>query len=636
VTVVQDLLPLAAKATTQNTSVVEIKNATPAGGVLQSALFEHPKGVGAPARVTFPLRLPAVAPGERLVFAFDVALSDGVPWQTANPSPDGAGFSVQVDGKSAYTQVWKQSAWHPGAVDLTSKAGQEVKISLLVDPLKIVNYDWALWGRPRLLRVKTSPISVSGKGTPAATETTVGLLVVDKARSLRRIRLIPDVGEPVEWKRDAESQGRPFTAFEYHFPKARRVRVVTEPPGVTAHLATAAFAPQLRIETVSCVRALPLVGERTTLRVTVRNVGAGMLPAGAAVAGLTRDGTALPGLQIPRLAPGMQWRGEWPWRATKAGRVALVGFVTTGKNADNRLRRNASAEAFLPPRTEDTLGNKHVRLAFVRSVTGYAGAIVSARRGDRWVSMGSLVPLFGVASGKTDPLWEPRPTALRRGAGGKPDAVEGSLTAARRAPNGVLWNCTLKIALDPAAPTARLRYEWKPGSDTAVHALWGPNFYAGDGTVGEASSGGLFPGLEFLSGGETSSNPRGFAPPIHERFTPTADKITIPLMAVAMGKGQCGAAAQSGPVLLPRLTQRPTDGQNGNGRTAATVSPLTVALLWDNALSAEGSSSPRPFNALLFAELPAGDGEPTGWVYSCRPAQSTFPRTRTGRAVPMP
>lgn len=122
VTVVRDLLPLAAKATKQNTSVVEVKNATPAGGVLQRALFQHPKDVGSPARVTFPVRLPAIAPCERLVFAFDVALSDGVPWQTANPSPDGAGFSVQVNGKSTYSQVWKQSAWHPGAVDLTSKA----------------------------------------------------------------------------------------------------------------------------------------------------------------------------------------------------------------------------------------------------------------------------------------------------------------------------------------------------------------------------------------------------------------------------------------------------------------------------------------------------------------------------------
>ena len=141
VSVTQDLLTRAGKAVVQNASMIEVKDATPAGGVLQRALFEHPKGVGSPARVTFPLRLPNVGRGERLIFAFDISLSDGVPWKTASPAPDGVGFAVEVNGKPAYAQIWKQSQWHPGAVDLTARAGEKVEISLLVDALKTANYD---------------------------------------------------------------------------------------------------------------------------------------------------------------------------------------------------------------------------------------------------------------------------------------------------------------------------------------------------------------------------------------------------------------------------------------------------------------------------------------------------------------
>lgn len=593
VTVVQDLLPLVARAAVQNASTVEVKNATPAGGVLQNALFEHPKAVGASARVTFPLRLPALAPGERLLFAFEVALSDGVPWKTASPAPDGAGFAVEVNGKPAYSQVWKQSRWYPGAVDLTARAGQDVRLSLVVDPLTIVNYDWALWGRPRLLRVRTAPLATS-KNAPATTKTTIGLLVADAAYPLRRLRLTPDKGEPIEWKREGTDKGSSLAAFEYQFPDAQRVRVEAEPAGAGIRLATAAFEPHLRIETVSCVRALPLVGERTALRVTVRNMGPGVLPAGRAAAGLTQNGAPLPSRLIGRLAPGRVWRGEWSWRAAKAGRIALVGSVMlpadTKVKAPAPLFRSGTAEAFLPPRAGDRIANRHLRLEFVRSRDGYAGAIIRARRGKEWVSTGSLDPLFRIAHGKSDPLWELRPTTLEHGTTG---ASSGSLTALRRDSKGVLWHCTLTVALASHSPVARLRYEWRPDSDTAVYALWGPNVYVGDGTVGEASSGALFPGLEFLSGGEPSSSGRGFAPPLGNRFTPTAEKVTIPLMAVAIGADSVAPPLNPERFYCPDSLKDQSVAKSRRKPGATAMPPLTVSLLWDTRALASARPSAR-------------------------------------------
>lgn len=620
VSVIQNLLTQTPKAIVQDASTVEVKDATPAGGVLQSALFEHPRAVGRPAQVTFPLRLPRMARGERLLLAFDVALSDGVPWKTANPAPDGVGFAVRVNGKLAYFQVWKKSEWHPGAVDLTASAGQQVRISLLVDPLKIVNYDWALWGRPRLLRIKAVPLGAASHRSThrfthrSTTATTIGLLIADAARPLQRLRLIPDHGDPVEWNRKSEAESRSLVAFEYRFPQANRVRVEAEPAYATIRLSTAAFPPALRIETVSCVQALPLVGARTRLRVTVRNNGGGMLSAGRAIARLSLNGGKLPPQTVPRLAPGMVWRGEWPWRADRVGRVSLAASVSsTGKQPLGTIVRGGTAEAFLPPRAGDTLGNRHLRLEFVRgdAGSGYAGAIVRVHRGDRWVSTGSLVPLFRIASTKNGPLWEPRPTTLQRTVPpqgtGKVEAVAGSLTATRRGPDGVLWHCILAVALDPNAPTARLRYEWRPGAATAVYALWGPNFYAGDGTVGEASSGGLFPGLEFLSPGEASSSPRGFAPPLGDRFTPNPDKITIPLMAVSVGAGSVAPPLNASRFYCPdSLKDQP--GNKTGKQPPAVPAPLTVALLWDNRVPTAASRAARPRPSARFCSPNTEEG----------------------------
>jgi hypothetical protein len=595
VTVVEDLLTRTAKATVHEASMIEVKESTPAGGVLQRALFEHPKGVGKPARVSFPLRLPAVSRGERLLFAFDVALSDGVPWATVSPAPDGVGFSVLVNGKKAYDQVWKQSKWHPGAIDLTALAGQKAELSLLVDALQTASYDWALWGRPRLLRVKTAPPRPASR--PATTETTIGLLVADGAKPLQRLRLIPDSGDPVEWNRKEEGQSRSLVAFEYRFPGARRVRIESEPRDARVQLASAAFAPSLRIETAACVRALPLVGERTLLRVAVRNLGPGMLPADGAVARLSVAGVALPPQRVPRLAPGMVWRAEWPWRGKTTGRVALAASVTAPGFAPVPAR-SGSAEAFLPPRAADTLGNRNLRLEFVRGSQGYAGAIVRARQGDRWVSVGSLAPLFRVASTTAgSAAWEPRPSALIRQNGKNGEAVAGSLTALRRGPDGVLWQCALSVALDPAVATARLRYEWRPARATTVGALWGPNLYVGDGTVGEAASGGLFPGLEFLSPGEASSSSRGFAPPLGDRRTPTADKITIPLMAVSVGPDSLAPPLNPGSSTVPTLSRTGPYPKRVGQATAPAAQPLTAALLWDGTVpraAKDRTLRPRP------------------------------------------
>jgi hypothetical protein len=604
VSVEADLLKRAAAASVQNASIIEVKGATPAGGVLQQALFEHPKGVGKPARVSFALRLPVLARGERLLFAFDVALSDGVPWAAADPKPDGVGFSVQVNGKTAYSQTWRQSAWHPGAVDLTARSGQRVELSLLVDALTSANYDWALWGRPRLLRVTAAPVS-AGRGQ-AFTDTTVGVLLADDARPLRRLRLIPDSGAPIEWNRDDEGQSRALVAFEYRFPGARRVRIESQPADSRVRLATAAAPPSLRIETVSCVRALPLVGERTVLRVAVRNAGPGVLAAGRAATRLSVGGVALSPKQIPRLAPGQVWRAEWPWRGKKTGPVALLAAVTT-PGAPAAARKTGSVEAFLPPRATDILDSPHLRLQFVRGRGGYAGAIVRARREGQWVAVGSLAPLFRVAP-TAAALWEPRPKVLRRSVGKGREAPAGSLTTMQRGPDGVLWKCDLTIALDPAAPTARLRYAWRPSRATTVRALLGPNLYVGDGTVGEASSGGLFPGLEFLSPGEASSSSRGFAPPLGERSTPNADKITIPLMAVAVGPDSIAPPLNPDRFYCPDSLSGLRSPRRGSTGAPSASAALTVALLWDGTVPGAASRAARPRPSPRFSSPNTAEG----------------------------
>jgi tetratricopeptide (TPR) repeat protein len=128
-------------------------------GDQRRVIFMHPD-----ARVSYRLALPAThaMPGRTvggLSLAFDVATA---PESWGQPG-DGVAFAVSVESSGGTEQVFStyidpkgneaDQDWHAYAVDLSAYAGQTVTLVFETGsgPLGDGRFDWAGWGRPRLL-----------------------------------------------------------------------------------------------------------------------------------------------------------------------------------------------------------------------------------------------------------------------------------------------------------------------------------------------------------------------------------------------------------------------------------------------------------------------------------------------------
>jgi hypothetical protein len=570
--VVADLLPLLGslrQVRVQDASAFEVRRPVPANGVLQNAFFLHPKAPGRPARAEVAVPLPRVPPGGRLLLAFDVALSDGIP-MAERAGIDGVRFGVDVDGQPQFRADWRECRWQPAAVDLTAQAGRTVRLALLADARKVVRYDWALFGSPRLIVV--SPDLAATARPPVC-----GMARISWAggKPPARVRLVPEGGgggDAVEWRPAAGLVGT-TAAVEFSFPRARRVRVVTDPPADTSRVTLASYAPAVVLTHVGATQAAPRTGGPAPLRVEVRNTGRGLLSPGDAVAELRVKGRTVGRRALPALGPGEAWRGDWAWRAPAAPGVFPVEVRLVGRLE----RRQGRVETFAAPAAGNTreAGNTLLRVQFVRSGGQYAYARVLARpnAAATWQPVGTLRPILSADTGNGKNAVEIRPQDIVVDASGRRATLAGTVTDSA----GVRWAASATVEVDSSRPMARLRYQWTPVRDARVAALMGPNLYVGDGLPGgDRKAWGLFPGLEYLYRGEQSSSSRGFAPPLGDRRTPDPRKITVPLMAVTLGpQGEA-------PPLNPGRFDCP-DSLLGGLATAddAPEKQMTAALWWD-------------------------------------------------------
>jgi len=114
-------------------------------------IFQHPnvEAGGPVAELRYPqVHLPAVAANEKLILHFFTALAERIP---ADAAYDGCVFAIRLDGETVFRELYAQRAWKEWAIDLTPLGGETISISFLMDPLGTSNYDWAFWGRPRVL-----------------------------------------------------------------------------------------------------------------------------------------------------------------------------------------------------------------------------------------------------------------------------------------------------------------------------------------------------------------------------------------------------------------------------------------------------------------------------------------------------
>lgn len=112
-----------------------------AAGWLAPAIFHHPpaEGVGK-AHYTVPL--PEVSSDKKLYMRFETGFMA--------ETQDGVGFSVLVNSETLWEATQSTLDFIQREIDITAYAGEEVEITLLVDKLEDLSYDWALWVMPRI------------------------------------------------------------------------------------------------------------------------------------------------------------------------------------------------------------------------------------------------------------------------------------------------------------------------------------------------------------------------------------------------------------------------------------------------------------------------------------------------------
>ena len=548
VVMVADLLGEFAPNQVRDSLATEVRRPGSAGGVKVDALFEHPLEPGREAAVDYELTLPALGNGASLVFAFDLALADGIKLAEG----DGVRFRVAVGDEIAFTQDCHECVWRSYAVDLARWAGRKVKLSLRTDCRQNSAYDWALWGNPRVLLVNGRTLAELQTPGGAAVQLAAGVvLVAEPPAGLQRLRLRAGDAAPVEWNRPAAAAGAATpVVLDFGFTNRQPVRVEWEPrAALTAgQVRLAPYAPTLRLERTSPTRALWLAGGEAPVRVVVRNVGRGSSAAGQAGVELRLGEKLLAGLAVPALLPGEAWEGEAGASLPKmAGDYDLAARLTATALGAPATELHRSVAVY-PAATggDRVVANAGIRVDFVPGGQGgYGYARIAAPVGGGWETVAIWRPLFEIESETAGGPrgWRLQPHLAPAAAGDTVRTLVGDGADA----DGVVWQA--RLTLTPAADAGRvkLHYEWTPAQDRRVRALRGPNLYVGEGTTGAGKEWGLFPGLEYLYGAERSSNPRDFAPPIDDRRMPRSDKITLPLMAVTIGVGsQAPTAAGAG------------------------------------------------------------------------------------------
>ncbi len=576
VEVVADLLELFPSAQITNCSSWEVRRPSVAGGVKQNAIFEHPVTPERPARAEFQLHLPDASPGDLLLFAFDIAIADGVK---LTPRDDGVRFTVEVDGKKVFTRETRETRWQSHALDLTPLAGRRVPLALLTDPITNSSYDWAVWGSPRVLRFRgTGGVKADSPGK-ISSQLSSGVFAVKPAAEVK-VRLKPaGGGSAVEWTAPAQA----WLAKDFDFPAATGVELEWEPKDAipAANLLVAAYPARLELLTVSATRAVVFAGETVPVRVELKNDGRGKLEAGEATLKLRAGEESVASQTLPAIAPGETWRGEWNWKAPAepAALTLHAQLIAPQPLAEKRT----VVEVFAPVLPGDTwsIQNEQIKVQFVPQAGTFAFARVFARQADDWTPVAVWRPLFQiVAETKAGAqTLEIRPHTARQTADGR--TMEFSETI--RDADGVAWETRLRVALDSNQPMARVHYEWKAAGAREVKALLGPNLYVGDGTTGEAKTWGLFPGLEYLYGAERSSNPRDFAPNLADRRTPHPHKITVPLMAITIGPDSQAPPEKAARFFAPDSLKDRSSAEAAQlkAQSSKLNSDFTVALTWN-------------------------------------------------------
>lgn len=519
-----------------------------AGGVKKAALFEPPPVEG-DARIQYEVVLPKVESNENLILHFSIGLRDGVDFELPHTKPDGVQFSIEISGQRRLEAVSEACRWDEYLIDLSDFAGSTVQVAFLTNCNGAGNtdYDWALWGNPRVLKLTRTSLLVRKK--EAEPRLTRGLAMGLLDGENPELSVVEFDLETSTWSSEIADE--------------LSQQIQTKAGASVVELALYAEQPKLEIVAVGPSAALLTAREDFDLQCTVRNNG--LVPLEpiheASVAinriKLRRGRTTQP---LKRLNPGEETTFSWSIRSFSRESTARASVVLRCQLATGEIRQSVEQNVVLLPAiprisnqtaselcTYDQNGhvvteNQHLRALFTRGTDGFEYCLLFAAKNGRYRQAATCKAISEIgyrnASGKPQHI-RITPTIYQLAGNNRGESIV-LLTSEERDEDGVLWSYEARFSLSEESRRLKVEYNLTADKERELTVFNGPILYAGDGAFGERKTAALFPGLEFLETGEASSSSRDVAPPNNNRLVPHPYKITIPLMAVEHKKTLIG------------------------------------------------------------------------------------------------
>jgi hypothetical protein len=530
------------------------------GGVQKQGFSLHPTKDDTTA--TYTVQLPKTAGEERLVMAFSAGMNEGFNANDPEHPYDGVKFALRVDGTEVFATDLVETKWIDGAVDLTPSAGKRIEVVFVTNPKTNSNYDWAVWGRPRILRLSKN-LFAGNMSLPISK----GIVVADYAMGPNTIEIRPVLKSAaktvssVKWTSAAgpiAAKSIAVVPFDFSAAGASGVSLVMSDQ--ISLVQVYEYNPELEIVSFGPANALLFANTPAEIRCVVKNVGEGILNSSAgAKASLSANFTPAPKakgkpasssgpIALGSLRPGETKTLTWPGLLSP-GLSPKASVEITGQGiakVTSTWQGSVAKTPVSPPskvakpecmRLSDgtvVLQNPALRLTFLLGKDGYVGWMASVPKGDAW-QVAATGPLGKVVI----PGADSQPTTYQIHAADPKLANEpGESPVVRFTANKQIGAAMCRFewtfSIDWSDPKVSMSNSMASDRPTEILHFSGPTVYAGDRGFGKAKDEGLFPGLEYLLS-ESSSGTENASPPYNLRTVPHPNKVTIPLMAVRKG-----------------------------------------------------------------------------------------------------
>ena len=314
---------------------------------------------------------------------------------------------------------------------------------------------------------------------------------------------------------------------------------VAAKPDDTLTLQSLAFAKQpegpakLTVISLSGERSIYATGDKARLVLKVRNDG------GETARNVRATLNGADAISLPDLGPGLTAEASWTLAAAKPGLLP----VSVKLEADNAFRAAQAATELIvtEPMPELTatggkpfaavrgagaiLGNDKLQLTFAGDPSGFRSARVDLRDGSRTRTMGFLPHLASLAVGD-----DAAPVSMTL----KVVNSKSSATGASLSMKGTRGPVTVEVtySVKPGQTWVDIAYRVTSSKPVAIRSFQGPWLWAGEGSFADQQDHAIFPGVEWLVKGERSSTSLDISPPMHVRWAPHPNWITIPSMAI--------------------------------------------------------------------------------------------------------